>query len=66
MKIEPGFWYIKTDFEPFYAIISVTEIMFGDDKGYLGVWMIDEEGYILVEDCGDIFIKPVPVPFGDY
>lgn len=67
MNIEPGYWYVKSHYKPFYEIVSVSKMLLGPDEGKLGVWSIDYEGYNLIEDyTPDQFIKPVPEPFGDY
>lgn len=62
-KLTPGLWYLRTNHEPFYTVVSITQFVFGPDKGKLGVWLFDQEGNNEPADFGtDQFIGPVPAP----
>lgn len=63
-RLTPGLWYIRTLYEPYYTVVSITPFVIGPDAGKLGVWMIDQEGNSWPEDFApDQFIRPVPQPF---
>lgn len=62
-QITPGFWYLRTVYEPGYTVVSVTLMVLGHDKGTLGVFVIDQEGkFDLADFDSDQFICPVPPP----
>ncbi len=62
-QLTDGLWYLRTQYAPFYTVVSLTRIVLGPDEGLLGVWLIDEEGNRYIEDFGeDQFIGPVPAP----
>lgn len=66
-QLTPGLWYLRTGYEPFYTVVSLTPYAFGPDEGKLGVWMIDEEGSHWVSDfADDQFIGKVPPPENYY
>ncbi len=58
-----GLWYLRTDYAPYYTVVSSLRHALGPYTGQLGVWLIDEEGNRFVEDFAeDQFIGPVPAP----
>jgi hypothetical protein len=60
-KITPGLWYLKTDFEPGYTVVSVLPDAFRDN--HLTVFLIGEDDSRELADFGpDQFIAPVPAP----
>lgn len=59
--LRPGYWYIKVDHPPGYAIVSVLEdTLDPKNKGNMLVWMTDHEGAIDPSEFD--FIGPVPAP----
>lgn len=63
LDIKEGFWYLRTDYAPFYTIVEVTRFSFGPWKDKLGVWSLDHEGNHWIEDYEqDQFIGIVPAP----
>jgi hypothetical protein len=39
-QLTEGLWYLRTDYAPFYTIVSLTRYAIGPETGELGVWMI--------------------------
>ena len=61
MKLEPGWWYVKTENVPFFKIVRLVESdseLFVDDSTASDPLLFAE-----VKDYE--FIKPVPGPFGN-
>lgn len=62
-KLEPGYYYIRVNYHPGYAIVALAIFPEGKYAGKLGVWSIDEEGYNWPADFEvDQFIEKVPEP----
>ena len=60
IKITPGYWYVKSKFDPYYEIVQVYE---GLHKEFL-VFNGPSNVPTPVEEY--VFIGEVPPPFGDY
>lgn len=62
-QLTAGLWYLRTNYAPYYTIVSLTPFVIGPDTGKMGVWLFDQEGNNWVDDFGeDQFIGPVPAP----
>jgi len=65
--IEPGWWYLRTDYDPGYCIVHVMRVSFGPCEGELRVFETDSEMWHEVQDYGeDRFICRVPPPSEAY
>ena len=62
-QLTPGYWYLRTQYEPFYTVVKIMTLIYGDCEGKLSVWLIaDDECTMLESFDADQFIGPVPAP----